>query len=513
MLKKNSLLSVLLIPFLTLTLIYACSNDDAPLIDTDNDGIADVNDNCQSTPNTDQADADNDGIGDVCDDDDGDSIFNNVDNCIATANPDQLDTDSDGIGDVCDDDDDNDTILDVNDNCPLTANTDQTDADNDGIGDVCDPSTKTRTICDDGMAGNFPCNDYDLMSHITLGDMSAEAGNDSWGWTDSTTGKEYTLMGLDNGTAFVDISDPINPIYLGKLPTASVNSSWRDIKVYNDYAFIVSEAENHGMQVFDLTKLRNVTNPPQTFTADKHYTDFGNAHNIVINEDTGFAYAVGTNTFNGGAHFIDIQNPLNPIAVGGYGIDGESHDAQVVTYNGPDTDYSGKEIFIGSNGNETVIVDVTDKANPSNISKVSYNDVKFIHQGWFTDNHQYFIVGDELDEQNDGINTRTIIFDFTDLDNPSFKTSYSGSTQAIDHNGYVKGNLLYLANYTAGVRFIDISNISSNSLTEVGFFDTFPTNNSTNFNGVWNVYPYFNSGNIVISDINGGLFIIRKSGT
>jgi choice-of-anchor B domain-containing protein len=407
---------------------------------------------------------------------------------------------------------DNDGIIDADDNCPSTPNADQADANNNGIGDVCEQVMSTRIVCENGMAGEFPCNNYDLMAHITLSEMAATAGNDVWGWTDSTTGKEYVLMGLNNGTGFIDISDPLNPIYLGKLPTATFNSPWRDIKVYNDYAFIVSEANNHGMQVFDLTKLRNVTNPPQTFSSDTNYTGFGHSHNIIINEAAGFAYAVGTNIFDGGPHFIDIQNPLNPIAAGGYSNDGETHDAQVITYNGPDTDYVGKEIFVGSNGNKVVIVDVTDKENPRNISTLSYPDVGFTHQGWFTEDHRYFIVGDESDETMLGIRTRTIILDFTDLDNPIFKAAYLGPTRAIDHNGYVKGTLFYLANYTAGVRFIDISAIDNNGLNEVGFFDTYPENNSANFNGVWSVYPYFESGNIAISDIDRGLFIVRKTG-
>lgn len=368
--------------------------------------------------------------------------------------------------------------------------------------------------CENGFADIYPCNDYDLMAHIPIVDLggTGAAGNDSWGWTDSTTGKEYALVGTTTGSAFVDITNPTEPLLLGTLPTATINSLWRDIKVYNDHAFIVADnAGSHGMQVFDLTQLRNVANPPEIFTSDARYTGFGSAHNIVINEDSGYAYAVGTSTFNGGPHFINIQNPTSPVAAGGYAIDNDSHDAQVVTYNGPDSDYSGHEIFIGSNEDEVVIVDVTDKANPTHISSINYNNLGFVHQGWFTDGLTYFIVGDELDELSFGNNTRTLFFDFSDLDNPSFQFEYLGPTSAIDHNGYTNGNKFYLANYTAGVRIIDITNIANSSVNEVGFFDTYPPNNSSSFNGAWNVYPYFPSGNIIISDIEGGLFIIRKS--
>jgi len=450
-------------------------------------------------------------------DTDGDAISDSNDNCVNIANLDQLDTDNDGIGDECDDDDDNDGVLDNIDNCPLVANPNQEDLDNDGIGDVCDDSSMLASLfpCENGFADIYPCNDYDLMAHVPIEDLGGTGaeGNDSWGWTDSTTGKEYALIGTTTGTAFVDISNPIEPLLLVTLPTATVNSLWRDIKVYNNHAFIVSEAPNHGMQVFDLTRLRNVANPPETFTADALYTGFGSAHNIVINEDSGFAYAVGTSTFNGGPHFINIQNPTNPIAAGGYAISGYSHDAQVVTYNGPDSDYSGHEIYLGSNGNEIVVVDVTDKNNVINISSFSYPQNAFAHQGWLTEDHRYFIIGDEVDELTFHFNTKTIVFDLNDLDNPVLSSTYSGPTLAIDHNGYVVGNTYYLANYRAGLRVLDITNIgaATNSMTEIGFFDTFPSSDSANFNGVWNVYPYFASGNIIINDIEGGLFIVRKS--
>lgn len=388
------------------------------------------------------------------------------------------------------------------------------DSEEDVTSDDNDDILENRILCENGFADIYPCNGYDLLLHLDLNSLEAEKANDSWGWTDTSTGNEYAIIGLGNGTAFIDITDTENPVYLGKLPTATEDSSWRDVKVYEDHAFIVSEANGHGMQVFDLTRLRTVSNPPESFTADTHFTEFGSAHNIIINEDTGYAYPVGTNRsgiYGGGPLFINIQDPKNPVSEGGWGTDNYSHDAQVVTYLGPDTDYTGKEILIGSNENEVVIVDITDKTNPTNIASISYPNVGYTHQGWFTENQQYFILGDETDEQSFGISTRTIVFDFTDLDNPLQHFIYTGPTEAIDHNGYTKGDTFYLANYTAGVRFIDLTDIGAGAITEIAYFDTFPNNDMANFNGVWNVYPYFESGKIVISDIDSGLFIVKKS--
>ncbi|SRX52384.1 choice-of-anchor B family protein [Aequorivita sp. CIP111184] len=366
-----------------------------------------------------------------------------------------------------------------------------------------------QTPCVNGMAGAYPCNGIDFMSRLSLSDLNANSGNDSWGWTDPQDGKEYAIMGLNNGAAFVDISDPVNPIYLGKLPTHTDSSTWRDIKVYNNYAFVVSEANGHGMQVFDLTRLRNVQNPPATFSEDAYYGGFGHCHNIVINEETGYAYAVGTSTFGGGPHFVNIQDPLNPVAAGGFSDDNYCHDAQVVMYDGPDSDYAGREIFFGSNEDRVSIVDVTDKNNPQGISIGLYGSVEYTHQGWLTEDKRYFIIGDELDESSFGFNTRTIIFDVSDLDNPVVHFEYEADTQAIDHNGYVLGTDFYLSSYRAGLRIIDISDIENENMVETKFFDTYPNNNSANFDGAWSVYPYFASGNIVISDIDRGLFIVR----
>ncbi|HLU50593.1 MAG TPA: choice-of-anchor B family protein [Flavobacteriaceae bacterium] len=370
----------------------------------------------------------------------------------------------------------------------------------------------SQTPCENGFAGSYPCDGYDLLAHFNLNVLNASSGNDSWGWTDPEDGKEYAIVCLDNGTAFFDISDPVNTVYLGKLPTQTGNSIWRDAKVYNNYVFVVSDANpGHGMQVFDLTRLRNVNNPPVTFSNDAHYDQFGSAHNIAINEETGYAYVIGSPTFNGGPHIINIQNPLNPTFAGGYSDHDYTHDAQIVNYFGPDTDYQGREIFVGSNAYQVVILDVTEKNNIQFISSLDYNNVEYTHQGWFTEDQRYFILGDELDEVEFGFNTRTLVLDLTDLDNPTIKHQFNGATGAIDHNGYVVGDKFYLANYTAGVRVYDISDIDNNNINEVGYFDTYPQNNNTSFNGVWNVYPFFKSGCLVIGDMDRGFFLIRDS--
>ena len=372
---------------------------------------------------------------------------------------------------------------------------------------------KMGTPCIDGFAGKYPCKGYDLLAHIDLSTLGSGQGNDCWGWTDSSTGKEYVLMGLDNGTAFVDINESTNPILIGKLPTTTENSSWRDIKVYDNHAYIVSEADSHGVQVFDLTRLREA-NPPENFSPDRVLQTVPTAHNMVVNPDSGYGYLVGTDRkddFRGGVHFLDLNNPQSIKFVGGYADAGFSHDAQVVNYRGPDQDYVGKEIFIGSNESKLVVIDVTDKQNPKTIAETSYQNTQYVHQGWFDKTQRFFILGDELDEFRLGGKTRTLVFDLNDLDNPVLHHTYYGPTAAIDHNGYVVEDLFYLANYSAGIRVIDIGGLADKNMKEIGFFDTFPEHNSTVFNGAWNVYPFFESGVITISDINRGLFLIKKS--
>ena len=391
--------------------------------------------------------------------------------------------------------------------------------------------------CVGGMAGGFPCDNVDLLEYMPLPAIGATGGteaNDLWGWTDPLTGNEYALVGLTDGTSFVDVTDPENPVYLGKLPSHTGSSIWRDIKTYQNHAYIVSDLNgSHGMQIFDLTRLRNVPSPPVTFTEDGWYNQIGSAHNIVIDEETGYAYLVGGSsagsgtTCNGGLHMVDLRtlliadfeegdtsdwsSPAGPYFAGCYSADGYTHDAECLVYHGPDATYGDHEICFNSNEDTLTIVDVTNKVNPMLLSRTGYSGSGYTHQGWLTDDGHYFLVDDELDEVDFGHATYTYVWDVSDLNAPVLVGHHTSTSTSIDHNQYIKGNFVFQANYRSGLRILRIDDLSQAAMTQIGYFDVYPADDNAQFNGSWSNYPYFASGNIVVSGIEQGLFILHPT--
>ncbi len=392
------------------------------------------------------------------------------------------------------------------------------------------PITDDTERCTDGeAAGRYPCENVDLKSYLPINRLGGTANvelNDIWGWTDPETGTRYALVGRTDGVAFVDVSTPTEPVYIGDLPTHSRKSTWRDVKVHENHAYVVSEASNHGLQVFDLTQLRSVDDPPVTFTETAHYDRFGTAHNVVINEETGYAYAVGISSgqdvppsanCGAGLHIIDLSTPDQPEFAGCYtnfssGGDGYTHDAQCTIYRGPDPDYDGREICFNANEERLNIADVTNKSEPETITNATYPNRGYVHQAWLTEDQEHLLVDDELDEDRPGNgvdSTRTLVFDVADLDNPVLVKTVSGETTAIDHNQYVAGNYSYQANYTAGLRILDVSNPEAPE--ETAYFDTFPASDRTSFAGAWSVYPFFRNEVVLVSSIGQGLFVLQHA--
>ena len=386
--------------------------------------------------------------------------------------------------------------------------------------------TGREVRCETGSASAFSCRDVDLVAFLPVAALGGKRGimvNDIWGWTDPETGREFAIVGRLDGTAFVEVTNPANPVYLGELPLheGARPNLWRDMKVYKNHTFIVSDgAGPHGVQVFDLTQLRDVKNPPVMFKETAHYDRIHSAHNIAIDEESGFAYTVGNGmggeTCGGGPHMIDIRDPRKPTFAGcwadtttGYAKSGYTHDTQCVVYKGPDARYAGRQICFNSSENAIGIADVTDKQNPKRISSASYPNVAYAHQGWLSDDHRYFFLDDEGDELAGTVSrTRTLVFDVTDLEDPVVAKEFLGTTPASDHNLYVNGKYMYQSNYVAGLRVIDVSDPVNP--VEVGFFDTVPFGeNVPGFAGTWSNYPFFKSGVVAVTSMREGLFLVR----
>ncbi len=385
--------------------------------------------------------------------------------------------------------------------------------------------SSSEVRCENDEAAGFDCDAVDLQAYLPLAAIGAKPGervSDAWGWTDSQTGREYGLIGRTAGAAIVDVTDALNPVYLGLVPANP--SGARDLKVYGDHLFFTGDgAGAHGLVVFDLTRLRDVTGAPTTFEPDTRWDGIGSAHNLIIDTDSGTAFTVSTSgvgeTCGGGLLMIDIRDALEPEFVGCYTdtegliFEGRTHDAQCLVYRGPDADYRGKELCFASNETALRIVDVTDKKNPIPISAAAYPGAAYIHQGWLTEDQRYFYLNDELDELVGSTErTKTIVWDVSDLDDPVVVREHYGPNGSTDHNLYVKGDRMYQANYQAGLRVLDISD--PENPREVGFFDTTPYGvDPPGFNGAWTAFPYFESETVLVTSMLEGVFLLKPRRT
>lgn len=374
---------------------------------------------------------------------------------------------------------------------------------------------KAQTPCVNGFAGIYPCQNVDLLSTMTVTQLGTVTNvADLWGWTDPVTGKEYAIVGGRTGTSFVDLSTPTAPVLVGFLPTHNgVSSLWRDVDTHGNWCFVGSEAAGHGLQVFDLTRLRTVTNPPATFTEDAHYGGFGNSHTIFADKTEPYVYAVGANVFSGGLIAVNISNPLAPVLAGTFTSEGYIHENAVFLYNGPDTEHVGKRISFNFHINSNDRVTITDVSDKSDITLIVttpiYQVRSLCHQGWLTEDHRFLLMNDEGDEQLGNYNTRTHIFNIENLEAPVYIGWHSGPNASYDHNNYVHQGLLWQANYTSGMQVLDLANVASGTLTQVASFDNYPVNNGRSYNGAWGNYPYFASGIVIVSSYGEGLFVLR----
>ena len=312
--------------------------------------------------------------------------------------------------------------------------------------------------------------------------------SDVWGYEDGS-GNEYAIVGIENGTSVCHVTNPATASEVFFEP--GMNSIWRDMKVWNDHAFITTEA-NNGLLVIDLSTLAGGT--PVSLSTSYYNGPSGDqwesAHNLFIDEN-GICYIFGANRDNGGCIMLDVTDPTNIIELGKI-EDWYVHDG--VCKN--DTLYLAHI----SDGFMTVW-DVADKTNPIMLGSSS-SPGNFTHNLWFSDDLNYIYTTDEI---TNGFIGEYNISDPTNI----FETDRIQSSPGMDvipHNAHFLNDYIITSYYRDGITIHDVSN--KGNMVEVGNFDTSPAFSGDGFNGCWGVYPWLPSGNILASDIENGLYIL-----
>lgn len=352
-------------------------------------------------------------------------------------------------------------------------------------------------------AAAFPADRATLLGWASSTDMTGKASiaNDLWGYT-APSGREYAIIGLREGTAFVEVTDPTRPRPVAVIPGPS--SPWRDIKTHGEWAYVVNE-HSGGLQVIDLRAIDR-----RRVRLETSVTDGGlrTAHNLVVNADSGYAYLIGSNLLRGGILAVDLADPARPRLEPVQWNETYVHDLLVVSY--ARGRHAGREIAFAFTGPRGLhIVDITDKSAPVTVSHLLYDDATYGHSGALSANRRILYLNDELDERYNPRVSRmtTYVIRVGDLASPRLVRKRRWPVQAVDHNSMIQGDRLFLSAYQGGLRVIDISRPRRPRMA--GFVDTYPESDGQRFTGAWGVYAGFPSGTVAVSDIQRGLFLVR----
>ncbi len=323
-----------------------------------------------------------------------------------------------------------------------------------------------------------------------------------WGYT-APNGREYALLGCNGssgqqaGTSFIDITNIGNVHQVGFVPGPP--SSWREMKTYRQYAYIVTEASGSGTQIVDLSYLPDSVHLVSTFVYTQSTKNTAKSHSVTIAD--GFLYLNGCanwgTQFQRGTVIFDLRaDPTNPVFVGEYSPS-YFHDTYVLR----DTIY-GSAIYSGGG---LYIADARNKSSIVPIGQITYTG-SGTHNAWVTKDRRYVITTDEI-----GSTAKTLkVWDIQNLPTipPLPTATFTPSPTDIEHNITIRGDYAYVAWYTRGAVVVNITNPASPVLA--GSYDT-STQPSGGYEGMWGIYPYFPSGKVVGGDMQNGLWVFSFS--
>lgn len=315
-----------------------------------------------------------------------------------------------------------------------------------------------------------------------LGNMNLypETGyNDCWGYV-APDGREYALLGVRSGTSIVDITDAPDLREVTFIPNPGRTSSWKDIKTYRNYAYVVTE-DTGGMQIIDLSAL------PDTAVLAVTYKGFQRSHNLYIDTAAALLYAEGDDPL-AVVRLISLADPLQPTEVSVFGA--ECHDIYA---------RNGRAYISEGTKASFAVYDVTNPALPVLLKRHFIPAGGYMHNAWLSDDGNYLMTT----EESQGKDVK--LWNISDLDSIEMTDSYLASG-GLAHNTHLHGNYAYISHYVDGLRIVDISN--PNSIVEVAHYDTYPLA-GTGFAGAWGAFPFFPSQKVLISDMQTGLYVVR----
>lgn len=294
-------------------------------------------------------------------------------------------------------------------------------------------------------------------------------------------GREYAVLGTQNGTAIYNIVNPAAPALVAFI--AGSSSVWREMKQHGDHIYVVSEGTGAGLQII------RMTDPQNPVLAATYNATFTTAHTVTIDHDRALLYANGANSLSGGMRILSIASPEAPVEVGSW-LDDYVHDCHV-----RGTRLYASLIFAG----QEAVLDVSNPAAPVELNRWTTPGA-FTHSSSTSTDGNYLFTTDE---------NSTGFLTVYDISNPGSVTEvarWSANPNAIVHNIRVKGDTAFVSYYTEGVRLLDISDPETPA--EFGYYDTW-SGASGGFNGNWDVDPFFPSGVFIVSDMTNGLYVFR----
>ncbi len=346
-----------------------------------------------------------------------------------------------------------------------------------------------------GIAQISPAQNITLRSHLRLPDSTIEYAN-IWGY--AAKNREYALIGTTRGSAIVDVTNPDAPKLIKQIE--AVQSLWREIKSYRDYAYITTEGSGQGLQIINLSSLPDSNVAVKNYKGDGDLLEIVKVHALHVDTAKGFVYLYGGTSFvKVGNDTISVQgavvlniktDPWNPKFVGFFNKS-YIHDGIVEN----DTLYGG-HIFNGYFS----IIDFKDKNNPIILGTQTTPNT-FTHNTWLSDDHKTLFTTDER------AGAYLASYDISSLSNIRLldKIRTVSGQNAIVHNTYIKKDYAITSWYTEGVTITDANR--PRNLVQVGQYDTY-NGSGASFNGTWGVYPYLPSGNLIVSNIEAGLFVL-----